>query len=292
MHRLPSALAGLVIAAALSGCGSIRIVTGPAQPGAGSAPPPQPAPETAPRIPQSSPGGADAPSLADLDVMAGEMLAHDRTGTSLSGYLVDDAQRSGGVAAISWSGSESVIFVHPERRRSWSHNTWAFIIGHELSHALLNHQASGPNAEQQADGYGAELAAKAGYDPADYIAFMCQRPDTCSPSHGCFHERMERLENQFNVRACGLDPSDHDGHRPAGGFPGSIPEVRDGPEGCVHRGEPCRHGDPVCTVYAAVPTVIPCEHLVQTAAGLRPRHPEGDEVYVLKEVASPVCLEE
>ncbi|MBT8484603.1 MAG: hypothetical protein KJO43_03425 [Phycisphaerae bacterium] len=174
--------------------------------------------------------------------MASALLQHDASRTPLRGTIVDDRQRSGGVAAIAYAGSDSTIYVHPDRRREWSVNTWAFILGHELSHVLLRHRGTGPGEEWDADARGAQLASAAGYHVELYIAFICSdQPNNCSPSHGCFHDRMRRLEEQFSVSACDDDGVDHTGHVPPigiGGLAVGLDQVDLPPSSCILEARP------------------------------------------------------
>lgn len=244
-------IAAILLIATLTGCQGLQKVlevilsqgpvpTGPSgsPPGAPPAPPSQPPAAPPPNgggnepVATLPPGHAVGPSLAELDAMASAMLTRGAPGTSLRGTIVEDVQRSGGVAAIGYGGGDSIIYVHPAIRRSWSVNTWAFIIGHELSHALLQHRG-GPQDEWEADARGAKLADAVGYDVSDYIRFICSgQPNSCSPSHGCFHDRMRRLEDEFNVSAC-ESSGDHSGHAMALGLSGLAPPSPDWAGPCI-----------------------------------------------------------
>ncbi len=59
------------------------------------------------------------------------------------------------------------IRVNPRMARIAPPNTWAFVIGHELAHRILDQQGKqepGPNLEVQADILGARFALPAGSD--------------------------------------------------------------------------------------------------------------------------------
>ena len=122
---------------------------------------------------------------------------------NVSGKIHSDYQNSGGVAAISCQGNYCHIFAHPDAMASKSINTWVFIMGHELGHFALGHNAcgkSGKQAEMDADVYGANLAIKAGYSLTNYTNTLESQPNSCSPSHGCWSERVNNLRRNFGYR--------------------------------------------------------------------------------------------
>lgn len=109
--------------------------------------------------------------------------------------LIVDPVQSRGFAAITWNGMEATIYANPTAMRRETLNTWAFVLGHEIGHQILNHTGrAGSGEEFAADIYGGQLAMKAGYDPKPYILSMYARPNSCSLSHGCWHTRAENLE--------------------------------------------------------------------------------------------------
>ena len=232
----------------------------------------------------SSGSNSNPPSLQDLDAIATRML--QSRGSQLSGRIVANAGTAQGIAAIRWMGNQSVISVDPSMIRQWSTNTWAFVIGHELAHALLKHQGgSNPQNEQAADRLGAELARGVGFNVSDYIRHICSQRNSCSSGHGCWHDRMRLLERQFSVQACSMGGT-HGGpqHRPpAGAAPG-------GAGGCVSRGARCNHGNR-CQITVPIPIIRPCGHRVQTAWGIQPQHPKGDFFgYQMGTVPAPLCM--
>jgi len=236
----------------------------------------------------SSGSNSNSPSIQNLDLIATRML--QARGSQLSGNIVANAANAQGIAAIRWMGNQSVISVNPAVLQRWTTNTWAFIIGHELSHALLRHQGgSNPQDEQAADRLGAELARSVGYSLTDYIRHICSQSNSCDPGHGCWHHRMQLLEQHFNVQACSMSsPGPHrprSEHRPP---PGPAPG---GNGGCVSRGAPCNHGNR-CRISAPFPIVQPCRHPpVRTRWGIQPMHPRGDIVgYQMRTVPAPFCV--
>jgi len=119
---------------------------------------------------------------------------------NVRGQIYADYSNSGGVAAISCQGNYCNIFAHPNAMTSKSVNTWAFIIGHEIGHFALGHNAcgkSGKQAEMNADVYGANLAKNAGYSLTNYLTALQSEPNTCSKSHGCWSERINNLKSNF-----------------------------------------------------------------------------------------------
>ena len=120
--------------------------------------------------------------------------------------LVVDENLSRGFAAVSWDGSNATIYVHPVAMKRESLNNWAFVMGHEIGHQILNHTGkTGADEEFAADVWGGQLAIKAGYDPKPYIIGMLARPNSCSISHGCWHNRAENLEKGLGVNVEGFE---------------------------------------------------------------------------------------
>ena len=122
---------------------------------------------------------------------------------NVSGKIVADHNKAGGVAAIGCSGNYCVIYASPHAMRQKSTNTWAFIMGHELAHYYLGHGGCGQSKykEFEADRVGAQMAVNAGYNIGTYINALSREPNTCSASHGCWSERIYRLKKAFNYRA-------------------------------------------------------------------------------------------
>jgi len=113
---------------------------------------------------------------------------------------------SRGFAAVTWEGRDAIIYVHPVAMKRESVNNWAFVLGHEIGHQILNHSGkTGADEEFAADIWGGQLAMKAGYDPKPYITGMLARPNSCSISHGCWHNRAENLEKGLGVHIEGFD---------------------------------------------------------------------------------------
>ncbi|MBX7152050.1 hypothetical protein K1X84_10445 [bacterium] len=115
--------------------------------------------------------------------------------------LIVDPVMSRGYAAITWDGVKATIYVHPTAMNRESLNSWAFVLGHEIGHQVLNHSGRGGSQEEfAADIWGGQLAIKAGFDPKPYILAMFSRPNSCSVSHGCWHTRAENLESGLHVQ--------------------------------------------------------------------------------------------
>ncbi len=175
------------------------------------------------------------------------------------GQVVVDPMGSGGVAAIRYQGRMAQISAHPQMMQRKSVNTWAFIIGHELSHQVLGHTGqNGAQHERDADEKGAKLALKAGYNLKSYIRDMYNEPNSCSRSHGCYHARAKNLESEFNIDT-GEWSEDHANHRAGSGpYP---PATVQTPWATFPQARrvPCRH-------------TMPCQHPVMTQYGWKPMH--------------------
>ena len=157
-------------------------------------------------------------SVAQMDRVASALLQASQV-PNLSGQIIADDFRSSGFAAIDWRGTFATIYVHPTALRSETLNTWAFVLGHELSHHILGHRGSGdPQQEFAADELGAAMAVRAGYDVRTYIRRVYANLNSCSATHGCWHDRARNLERKFGYVG-GWD-SEHEGHTPGRGpFP-------------------------------------------------------------------------
>jgi len=205
-----------------------------------------------------------AVTLTQLDQVATELLQASRV-PNLSGQIVADAVKSSGFAAIVWQGAYATIYVHPDATWRETLNTWAFVIGHELAHQILGHRGSG-RAQQEfdADVLGAEMAIKAGYNVKDYIREMYNDANSCSVSHGCWHDRARNLEQKFGSVG-GWNPK-HEWHKPGdGAFPPIVTAST------RQRRIPCRH-IVNCEHAIACQHPIPCCHLVCTPYGWQRRH--------------------
>jgi hypothetical protein len=160
---------------------------------------------------------AKAATLVELDRIASRLIA-------VSGYEIGvtvnvSRAKSKGVAAIYYSGSMGSIYVDPSMLRSLGSNTWAFILGHELSHLILGGESGElKNNESTADGVGALMAKQAGYDLRSYIIWMYSNPNTCSLTHGCFHSRARELENFYGINT-GYFAGSHSDHPEPRGLP-------------------------------------------------------------------------
>ncbi len=174
-------------------------------------------------------------SAAQVDALATKLLAQTRY--PFRGSVVVDAGASGGYAAIRFQGNDSVIFVDPTRLATTDENTFAFVIGHELSHQAFGHGPASPRpqAEWDADVNGAKMARAAGYDLERYVRHLYRMPESCSPTHGCWHGRARNLERVFGLET-GLWRDAHAGHGAATGFPPS-----QGPRVPGFLAVPCSH---------------------------------------------------
>jgi len=106
------------------------------------------------------------------------------------------------IARVSGSISRGKIKINPHAFRAISPNSWAFIIGHEFAHqsdTLRTNGVTSPAIELRADILGAKYARLAGFDIAEYMAWVLSRPDSTSPSHGSSHARAKHLGRHFKV---------------------------------------------------------------------------------------------
>lgn len=135
-----------------------------------------------------------------LDQLTSELLTDNSI--NIIGTLLVDAYRAGGVAASAGRPCNSYIFTDPNAMCSETWNTWAFILGHELSHIYLGHTtwgSCGPACEFEADRIGAQMAINAGYDIYAYLWQMEAQPNYCTESHGCWEDRVANLKNSFGI---------------------------------------------------------------------------------------------
>lgn len=72
-------------------------------------------------------------------------------------------QRGGAVNG--WSEGEEIVFSRAATERLTA-DEFALLAGHEIAHWQLRHARSTPRDELAADRLGAELACRAGFDPA------------------------------------------------------------------------------------------------------------------------------
>lgn len=133
-----------------------------------------------------------------LDQMASNILTVNRL--QIRGEIIVDPYRASGYAATTGGPWNSIIYVDPQKMNTLSPNTWAFIIGHELAHIFLGHTTGinrGVQNEFDADRWGAMWAYRAGYNVDSFLQYMATEPDICTPSHGCWHDRIRNIKNMF-----------------------------------------------------------------------------------------------
>jgi len=208
------------------------------------------------------------------------------TGHQPQVYVHVDPSRAMGAAAVYGNPQLVNIWVDPRMMAQADRNSWAFILGHELGHPLKGYSGSHRNGELACDEYGARLATQAGYNLQQYLAFMQRNGYSCSPVHGCMHERAAILAQKFGAQPA--DITDHNGHPPMVGFPRpphSPVRTSDAhtPQPCLHHGRPCSLGPPTPCVHVTpcqhpVAQVLPCQHPVMGQFGPVPAHPYGDIV--------------
>lgn len=88
-------------------------------------------------------------------------------------------RRGGGVNG--WSRSHTITFTRGATERL-TRDEFALLAGHEIAHYYLGHTANTPANELAADRMGAELACRAGFDPAAGVGlFRHLRPSRVHP---------------------------------------------------------------------------------------------------------------
>ena len=179
-------------------------------------------------------------------------------GLSYSVNISINNAQSGGFASVRGFGNNVSIFLHANELSRNNTNTWAFVLGHELSHVILSHSGpNGPREERAADVRGARLAMRSGYDLNDYIFSIYRQLNHCTPSHGCWHERAKNLEDNFNVET-GEHREHHEDHEVGlGPFPQTRLNV-DVRVPCTHQ-TTCSHQMP-CNHQMACVHRGPCGH--------------------------------
>lgn len=76
-----------------------------------------------------------------------------------------------GVHVNAWANGEEIRLSHAAVMRL-NREEFALLVAHEVAHYLLGHRASSPAAELAADQLGAQLACRAGYDPAVGLSLL------------------------------------------------------------------------------------------------------------------------
>jgi hypothetical protein len=132
-------------------------------------------------------------TVFQLDQMASHILRMN--GIPMQGRIFVDATRASGYAATTGNPINGIIYVDPFKMQTLSANTWAFIIAHELAHIHLGHTGLFPSVQNEftADSWGATWAVRAGYNADEFLAFMATEPNICTPSHGCWHDRIRNI---------------------------------------------------------------------------------------------------
>lgn len=106
------------------------------------------------------------------------------------------------VARCSGSPTGHLITVNPTAVRDFPPNTWAFIIGHEMAHAMDARARHGQGrsfkeVEWIADEIGATYAVRAGFQLDAHLGWVFSRPNRGSENYGSEHERAQNLFRRF-----------------------------------------------------------------------------------------------
>ena len=157
-------------------------------------------------------------NLTDLRNILSSLNADNNLNYSINVSI--DNNRSHGYAAVQGFGNNVNIYVHGTELARQGKNTWAFVMGHELSHVILQHSGTNDKYDEfNADANGAKLAINSGYSVSNYIRSLYNEHNSCSPTHGCWHERAKRLEDKFEIDT-GLRQEHHEEHEVgSGAFP-------------------------------------------------------------------------
>lgn len=123
--------------------------------------------------------------------------ALNRSGYSMQVRL---SEGEGSFASVSCGSEFGVIYVCSNM--SYTANSWAFIIGHEIAHCIddnIPEYNVTPQTELRADILGAILAINAGYclDAYQEERSFLVHEDYCSTSHGCFSKRFDAVIEHF-----------------------------------------------------------------------------------------------
>jgi hypothetical protein len=109
---------------------------------------------------------------------------------------------------------DAEILMENQPLTEWSANVWAFIVGHELAHLHVRGGGT-PEAEMAADRLGARFARDAGYDAPRYLRFLVDRPNACSPTHGCWHRRAYEIGRALDIDTSWISTAHLDHAMPA-----------------------------------------------------------------------------
>jgi len=108
------------------------------------------------------------------------------------------------VARCSGSPAGHLITVNPRAARDFPPNTWAFVLGHEMAHAMdarARHVQgkSFREVEWIADEIGASYAIHAGFHLEAHLGWIFSRPNRGSENYGSEHDRAQNLFRLFRA---------------------------------------------------------------------------------------------
>jgi hypothetical protein len=140
--------------------------------------------------------------LNELQNIANMLAA--KNGLQARFTVVADSSDLVPVARCSGSPTGHLITVNPRAARDFPPNTWAFIIGHEMAHAMDARARHGQGrsfkeVEWIADEIGASYAVRAGFQLDAHLGWVFSRPNRGSENYGSEHDRAQNLFRRFRA---------------------------------------------------------------------------------------------
>jgi len=140
--------------------------------------------------------------LTELQNIANMLAA--KNGLPARFTVVADSSGLVPVARCSGSPTGHLITVNPRAARDFPPNTWAFVLGHEMAHAMDLRARHGQGksfreVEWIADEIGASYAVRAGFHLEAHLGWIFSRPNRGSENYGSEHERAQSLFRLFRA---------------------------------------------------------------------------------------------
>ena len=106
------------------------------------------------------------------------------------------------IARYSGSPAGHLVTINPRAARDFPPNTWAFILGHEVAHAVDDRARHGhgktfKQVEWMADEVGASYAIRAGFHLDAHLGWVFSRPNAGNENYGSEYERAQNLFHLF-----------------------------------------------------------------------------------------------
>lgn len=140
--------------------------------------------------------------LNELQNIANMLVA--KNGLQARFMVVADASGLVPVARCWGSPAGHLITLNPRAASDFPPNTWAFIIGHEMAHAMDARARHGQGksfreVEWIADEIGASYAVRAGFQLEAHLGWTFSQPNRGSDRFGSEHERAQNLLRLFSA---------------------------------------------------------------------------------------------